>query len=68
MYALSGMLLKRWSMTEIKEFEGGRQFPTVMTIEDVAKEGTKTVLTFTDLTFGVELEGDVFSMRWLERG
>ena len=67
MYALSGMLLKTWTMSDIKEFEGGRQFPTRMTIKDELKANSVTTIEFTSLEFGVELEGEVFSKRWLER-
>ncbi len=67
LYALSGMLLKSWTMTEVKEFEGGRHFPTKMIIQDHIKKESRTTLTFDAMTFGVELEAEVFSMRWLER-
>ena len=67
MYALSGMLLKTWTMSDIAEFEGGRQFPTKMVITDALKANSKTTLEFVELTFGVELQDEVFSKRWLER-
>ncbi len=67
MYALSGMLLKTWTMSDIVEFEGGRKFPTKMVITDALKPDSKTSLEFSDLSFGVELEDEVFSKRWLER-
>lgn len=66
LYALSGMLLKTWTMSDIKEF-GGRKFPTRMEITDVVKQEGKTIMTFDDLQFGVTLPDEVFSMRWLER-
>lgn len=68
LYALSGMLLKTWTMGDIKEFPGGRQFPTSMVISDQLQQGTHTTLLFTDIEFGVQLESEVFSRRWLERG
>lgn len=67
LYALSGMLMKVWEMSDVQEFEGGRKFPTKMVIRDVLKEGSETRLSFTDMKFGVDLEQEVFSMRWLER-
>jgi outer membrane lipoprotein-sorting protein len=67
LYALSGMLLKSWSMSEIKDFPGGRRFPTKMQVEDKLREGSRTTLSFDSITFGVELPADVFSLRWLER-
>jgi outer membrane lipoprotein-sorting protein len=67
LYALSGMLLKTWTMTEIKRFDGDRQFPTRMQISDHLKKDSSTVIEFTELKFGIELEEEVFSNRWLER-
>ncbi len=66
LYALSGMLLKVWGMSDVKAF-GGRQFPTRMLIEDKVQAGSKTELIFEDLKFAVPLEEEVFSLRWLER-
>lgn len=67
LFALSGMKLKSWTMTDIKEYDGGRQFPTRMEIRDEVKADSKTILEFGEMTFGVELEDEVFSQRWLER-
>lgn len=67
LYALSGMLLKSWTMSGITEYDGGRQFPTKMVIKDEVKADSQTVLEFSNMTFGVELEDEVFSQRWLER-
>ncbi len=66
LYALSGMLLKVISMTEVKTY-GTRQFPTRVTAEDKLQQGSKTEVTFTKLEFSVKLEEEVFSLRWLER-
>ncbi len=67
LYALSGMLLKTWTMGEIKDFEGGRRFPTRMEVEDHLKKESRTIIEFIELRFGIDLEEEVFSMRWLER-
>lgn len=67
LYALSGMLLKTWEMSEPKEFDGGRRFPTKMVIEDKVRAQSKTTLVMQDIVFGVALEAEVFSQRWLER-
>ena len=67
LYAMSGMKLKTWTMTDVKEFDGGRKFPTKMTIEDHVKKESRTTLEFSEMKFGVDLEEEVFSMRWLER-
>ena len=67
MYAVSGLLLKTWEMSDIQTFPDGRHFPTKMTITDKLQEGTSTTLAFTDLTFGVTIPDDVFTTSWLER-
>ncbi len=67
LYAVSGMLLKKWTMSDVQKFDNGRYFPMKMEIADQLQQGTKTVLTFSDLKFGVDLEDEVFTMRWLER-
>ena len=67
LYALSGMLVKTWIMSDVKEIDG-RRYPMTMRIEDKLKEGTYTEIKTTDLSFGVSLPDEVFSRRWLERG
>jgi outer membrane lipoprotein-sorting protein len=65
-YALSGMLLKTWVMSDIVDV-AGRKFPSKMVIRDEVKKESKTTLEFRDLEFGVDLPEEVFGMRWLER-
>ena len=67
LYAISGMLVKSWTLTEVQEFDGGRKFPTRMVVEDKLQAGSQTVLVFEELAFSVPLEDEVFSQRWLER-
>jgi outer membrane lipoprotein-sorting protein len=67
LYAVSGMLLKTWTMSGIQQF-GDRWFPTSMTITDKLQEGTSTTLTFKDVKFGIPTDDETFSTRWLERG
>ena len=67
LYALSGMLLKVWTMSDVKTHEGGRRFPSRMTIRDAVRKSSVTRLEFKELRFGIELEREVFSLRWLER-
>lgn len=67
LFAVSGMLLKVWDMSNIKTFDGGRQFPTKMVISDKLKAGTSTTIELTGITFGVTLAEETFSQRWLER-
>lgn len=67
LYALSGMLLKTWTMGDVKTFDGGRQFPTKMVIKDHVKKDSVTRLEFKEIEFGVKAPNEVFSLRWLER-
>jgi outer membrane lipoprotein-sorting protein len=67
LYAVSGMLLKKWTMSDVQKFDDGRYFPTKMVIADQLQQGTTTTLTFKDVKFGVDLQEEVFTMRWLER-
>lgn len=67
LYALSGMLLKTWTMSGVKELAGGRRFPTQMAITDAVKKESVTRLEFKALEFGVPLQDEVFALRWLER-
>lgn len=67
LYALSGMLLKTWTMSDVKAFPGGRKFPTRMVIRDHVKKDSVTRLEFKELEFGIDFPKEVFSLRWLER-
>lgn len=66
LYALSGMLLKSWTMTDVRLIEG-KEFPMKMVITDKLQAGSTTEITFDSVTFKVALEDEVFSTRWLER-
>ncbi|MDH5670791.1 MAG: outer membrane lipoprotein-sorting protein [Myxococcales bacterium] len=66
LYALSGKLLKTWTMSRVKLF-GERRFPTHMVIRDHTKKGSSTTIEMTELVFGIRLEDEVFARRWLER-
>lgn len=66
LYAVSGMLLKVLTMSDVKTF-GTRQFPTRIVAEDKLQQGSKTEIVFKSIEFSVKLEEEVFSMRWLER-
>jgi hypothetical protein len=67
LFALSGMLLKTWTMSEVKEFGGGRRFPTKMVVTDHVKNEGLTRLEFKEVEFGVPLANEIFALRWLER-
>lgn len=66
LYAVSGMLLKVWAMSDVQTVEG-RQWPSRMVIEDKVQQGSRTELKFDSVDFSVELQAEVFSTRWLER-
>jgi outer membrane lipoprotein-sorting protein len=66
LYALSGMLLKTWTMEDAVA-HGERWYPQRMVIDDRLQEGTQTVLEFTDLDFSTPVGDATFSRRWLER-
>jgi len=67
LYALSGMLLKTWTMADVKEFPNGRKFPTKMTVVDHVKKQSVTRIEFREVEFNVAFPREVFSVRWLER-
>ena len=50
-FALSGMLLKTWTMSDVKEFKGGRRFPTRMTVRDHVKKESVTKIEFKEIEF-----------------
>lgn len=66
LYALSGMLMKTWTMSDIEVIEG-RPVAKKMVISDQLKEGSRTELLIDEVTFGVPVEEETFSLRWLER-
>jgi len=68
LYAISGMLVKRWMMSNVQELGDGRSYPMTMRIEDTLRDGTYTEIETTEIELGIELEEEVFSLRWLERG
>lgn len=67
LYAVSGMLLKTWTMSDVKSFDGGRQYPTKMTVRDHVKKDSITKIEFKELEFGIDTPKEIFSLRWLER-
>jgi outer membrane lipoprotein-sorting protein len=67
LYALSGMLLKTWTMSHPKAFPNGRSFPMKMTIRDHVRKESVTKIEFVEMDFGIEFPKEVFSLRWLER-
>lgn len=66
LYALSGMLLKTWQMSDVKQIEG-RWTAMRMELADQLRKGSKTILTLESVSYGVALKDEVFTLRWLER-
>jgi outer membrane lipoprotein-sorting protein len=66
LYALSGMLLKTWEMSDVRLVEG-RHTAMKMELADKLRQGSKTVLTLDSVSYGVKLKDEVFTLRWLER-
>ncbi len=66
LFALSGLLLKTWTMSEVKVIDG-QNVPTKMVISDALKEGSSTTILTEEISFDVPLEEETFSRRWLER-
>jgi outer membrane lipoprotein-sorting protein len=66
LYAVSGMLLKTWTMSDVKKV-GDRWVPHKMRIEDKVQQGSYTEILIEETKFGVSLSEEVFTLRWLER-
>ena len=67
LYALSGLLLKTWLMSDIKVIDG-KNVPMKMVITDALKIGSMTTVVTESIAFDVPLQEQIFSRRWLERG
>ena len=66
LFALSGVLLKTWTMSDIEIIEG-RPVAKRMEISDALRTGSRTTLIVEKVTFGIKLKNEVFTRRWLER-
>ena len=66
LFALSGMMLKTWIMSEIERVSG-RPVARRMEISDQLKQSSRTVFSLEEVSFDVELESEIFTRRWLER-
>jgi len=66
LYALSGMHLKTWSMSDIKRI-GERWYPMKMTIQDHLKKGSSTTVVFVDIQFGIDTPDEIFRYSWLSQ-
>ena len=66
LYAVSGMLLKTWTMSDVKLVDG-KPVPMRMELRDQLRKGSSTVMVIEEVRFAVKLRREVFSRRWLER-
>lgn len=60
------MLLKTWVMSDVQMVDG-RPVPMRMELNDQLRQGSRTTMIIEKIEFGVRLQGEVFSRRWLER-
>jgi outer membrane lipoprotein-sorting protein len=67
-YDEKGKAMRIMTFSEVKEFNG-KKIPTVMEMIPLSerKKGNKTLITYTDVEFDVELSDDTFSMRNLQK-
>ena len=65
-YDEKGTLMRIMELKDIKPL-GGKTIPAVMELIPLNKEGHRTIVTYTDAEFDLELPGDVFSLRNLQK-
>lgn len=65
-YDEKGAKMRVMEFKEITDF-GGRKIPAVLELIPLNKKGNKTVVRYTDMRFDVELDGDAFTLRNLQR-
>lgn len=66
LYAKSGQLLKRTTLTDIKQIQG-RWFPTVIVYKDILKEGEGTEFRITSIKFNQTIPEYVFTKAALKK-
>ena len=66
MYAKGGRLLKRMTLSDMKNISG-RIVPMTIKIRDMRKRGTGTVVRFRSISFDVPLDAGTFTRRSLRR-
>lgn len=66
MFAKSGQLLKRTTLTDVKQVQG-RWFPTKMLYKDVLKDGTGTEFRFKSVKFDQEIPDYIFTKAALKQ-
>jgi outer membrane lipoprotein-sorting protein len=66
LFAKSGQLLKRTTLSEVKMIEG-RWFPTKMVFKDMLKQGEGTEFEFTSVKFNQKIPEHIFSKAALKK-
>ena len=66
LYAKSGQLLKRSTLSDVKNIEG-RWFPTTIVYKDMMKQGDGTVFQMTSIRFNQEIEEYLFTKAALKQ-
>jgi outer membrane lipoprotein-sorting protein len=66
LYAKSGQLLKRSTLSDVKNFDG-RWFPTTIVYKDMMKQGDGTVFQMTSIRFNQEIEDYLFTKAALKQ-
>lgn len=66
LYAKSGQLLKRTTLSDVRLIEG-RWFPTTMLFKDMLKQGEGTEFRITDIAFNKDIPDHIFSKAALRR-
>ncbi|MBU0479959.1 MAG: outer membrane lipoprotein-sorting protein [Proteobacteria bacterium] len=65
-YDEKGTLMRIMVLKEIKSL-GGKTIPAVMELIPLNKKGHRTIVTYTDATFDLELPKDIFTLRNLQQ-
>lgn len=66
LYAKSGELLKRTTLTDVKQIQG-RWFPTTMVYKDMLKDGDGTVFNILDAKFDQDIPAYIFTKAALKQ-
>jgi len=65
-YDEKGNLMRIMELKKIKLL-GGKTIPAVMELVPLNKKGHRTIVTYTDATFDLELPKDIFTLRNLQK-
>jgi hypothetical protein len=67
LYAKSGQLLKRITLSEVRQTGGGRWYPMKMNYKDVLKDGNGTDWIITSIEFDKAIPDYIFSKASLKQ-